>query len=243
MLLEPAPPTNLEFLFETKSSRSELNRPLADQLREFRDFRKATFIDETRAKTFSGDVVAIPTFRNEFWTAKQRAASSLHEISYRACFKPQLPRFFIERLSKLGEVVYDPFTGRGTTIVEAALLGRVPYGCDINPLSAHLALPRLAPPRLDQIVQRLNAIKLEPKEPVRDDLLVFYHPETLNEICALREYFIARRAAKQLDAVDEWIWMVALNRLTGHSTGFFFRLHNAPEPGGVSEGARENQQN
>jgi len=33
---------------------------------------------------------------NEFWTARQRQSSSLHEISYRACFKPQLPRFFIE---------------------------------------------------------------------------------------------------------------------------------------------------
>ena len=42
---------------------------------------------------------AIPTFVNEFWTARQRQASSLHEVSYRACFKPQLPRFFIERLT------------------------------------------------------------------------------------------------------------------------------------------------
>ncbi|MEQ1867469.1 MAG: hypothetical protein ABL996_22765, partial [Micropepsaceae bacterium] len=32
----------------------------------------------------------------------------LHEVSYRACFKPQLPRFFIERLTHPGEVVYDP---------------------------------------------------------------------------------------------------------------------------------------
>ena len=48
-----------------------------------------------------------PTFVNEFWTAKQRQACSLHEVSYRACFKPQLPRFFIERLTEPGEVVYD----------------------------------------------------------------------------------------------------------------------------------------
>ena len=35
-------------------------------------------------------------FVNEFWTAKQRQANSIHEISYRACYKPQLPRFFID---------------------------------------------------------------------------------------------------------------------------------------------------
>ena len=51
----------------------------------------------------NGQAREVPTFVNEFWTATQRQASSLHEISYRACFKPQLPRFFIERLTQPGE--------------------------------------------------------------------------------------------------------------------------------------------
>ena len=29
----------------------------------------------------------------EFWTASQRQANRLHEVSYRACFKPQLPAY------------------------------------------------------------------------------------------------------------------------------------------------------
>ena len=49
---------------------------------------------------------AVDSYVNEFWTSKQRAANSLHEISYRACFKPQLPRFFIERLTEPGDIVY-----------------------------------------------------------------------------------------------------------------------------------------
>ena len=93
---------------------------------------------------------------NEFWTAKQRAANSLHEISYRACFKPQLPRFFIERLTRPGDRVYDPFAGRGTTLLEAALLGRIPLGCDVNPLSVVMTRPRLNPPSLQEIEQRLG---------------------------------------------------------------------------------------
>jgi DNA modification methylase len=64
-------------------------------------------------------------------------------VSYRACFKPQLPRFFIERLTQAGGIVYDPFMGRGTTLIEAALMGRRPYGCDVNPLSAVLGEPHL----------------------------------------------------------------------------------------------------
>ena len=53
------------------------------------------------------------------------------------------------------------------------------------------------------------------------ELEVFYHPETLREICALREYLLARDRSGSLDGIDRWIRMVAVNRLTGHSPGFF----------------------
>src|SRR5687767_13750041 len=116
-----------------------LSRDLASELGDFDEVGQTTRVLATEAKTFSGDAISIPTFVNEFWTAKQRAASNLHEVSYRACFKPQLPSFFIERVTSPGEIVYDPFMGRGTTLIEAALLGRVPAGCDVNPLSITLA--------------------------------------------------------------------------------------------------------
>ena len=82
---------------------------------------------------------------SEFWTSKQRQGSKIHEISYRACFKPQLPAYFIERFTNYGDVVYDPFMGRGTTPIEATLRGRIPYGNDINPLSRVLTEPRISP--------------------------------------------------------------------------------------------------
>lgn len=58
----------------------------------------------------------IPYHVNEYWTARQRQSHALHEVSYRACFKAELPRFFIGRLTEPGEVVYDPFMGRGTPL-------------------------------------------------------------------------------------------------------------------------------
>ncbi|HLP78065.1 MAG TPA: DNA methyltransferase, partial [Candidatus Paceibacterota bacterium] len=158
---------------------------------------------------------------NEFWTAKQRQASSLHEISYRACFKPQLPRFFIERLTEPGQVVYDPFMGRGTTPLEAALLGRAPFGNDINPLSVIMTRPRLSPPTLEAITARLREINLSDPEDQPEELLAFYHPETLRAISSLKRYLRLRREGKAFDSVDEWIEMVSINRLTGHSSGFF----------------------
>lgn len=157
----------------------------------------------------------------EFWTARQRQAHALHEVSYRACFKPQLPAYFIERLTTPGDTVYDPFMGRGTTPLQAALMGRAAIGADINPLSAHLVRPRLAPPSIEAVAERLSALDWTASAEVRDELLAFFHPRTLSQICALRAYLLAREAQGLSDPVDDWICMAALGRLTGHSPGFF----------------------
>lgn len=178
--------------------------------------------EEFGAPTIVTDVHGLPYFVNEFWTAKQRKAHRIHEVSYRACFKPQLPGFFIERLTAPGDAVYDPFMGRGTTPIEAALRGRIPYGNDTNPLSRALTEPRINPPTIGEVRQRLATIPWATFTGFeRADLLAFYHPDTLAQIEGLRGWLLARETSGALDQVDRWIRMVALNRLTGHSAGFF----------------------
>ena len=215
-LFEDLPPRKLNF-------RQELAR--------FEEFGTKTVVGEICVNSFDGRSIQVPKYTNEFWTARQRACHSLHEISYRACFKPQLPRFFIERMTAPGDRVYDPFMGSGTTLIESALMGRFPVGCDVNPLSDLLTRPRFSPPDLDSVESRLKAIdgrlvdspsggSLEAVEPP-EDLLVFYHPETLKQIGCLRQYLIDRQRQGALDDLDAWIRMVATNRLTGHSPGFF----------------------
>jgi hypothetical protein len=208
-----------------------------ESVRSFRWNGAATATDRLLVTSDAGTPVHVNTFTNEFWTSKQRAAHSLHEISYRACFKPQLPRFFIERLTRPGDVVYDPFMGRGTTLVEAALMGRRPCGCDVNPLSAVLCEPRLRPPSLAQIQQALDAVNFDDAGEMPEDLLVFYHPETLRQISALRKHLLERDRTRTLTNVDRWIRMVAVNRLTGHSTGFF-SVYTLPPNQAVSSRAQ-----
>jgi len=157
----------------------------------------------------------------ELWTSLQRQASSLHEVSYRACFKPQLPRFFIEQYTKPNEVVYDPFMGRGTTIIEAALLRRRVAGNDINPLCTVLTEARLNIPTYGEVEERLRKIRLNSSAKSDIDLFMFYHTKTLGEIVSLKRYLIRKKTAGREDYVDKWIRMVATNRLTGHSAGFF----------------------
>jgi len=175
--------------------------------------------DSFGTATRLAEIDGVAVFENEFWTARQRQAHPLHEISYRACFKPQLPRFFIEAFTRPGERVYDPFAGRGTTPIEAALTGRRAIGNDVNPLSRLLIAPRLNPPTIREVARRLGDLErtLPPAADAPDDLLAFYHPDTLQDIARLRAYFLEGVG----DSIDAWIRMVCLNRLTGHSSGFF----------------------
>jgi len=93
-------------------------------------------------------------------------------------------------------------------------MGRNIVSNDVNPLSQLLTEPRLNVPTLDLIEERLVEIQIvESRADI--DLSMFYHKDTESEIVSLRD---------QLDNsshVDNWIRMVATNRLTGHSAGFF----------------------
>lgn len=160
---------------------------------------------------------------NEYWTAGQRKGHSIHEISYRACFKPQLPEFFIKRLTCIGDVVHDPFMGRGTTPIEAAILKRQPSGNDINPLSVLLTRPRLKSIATAKVSEVLQSICFEGGDVQNEELLAFYHPRTLADLEMLRCWIedLAPLDDANPDPIVDWIRMVAINRLSGHSPGFF----------------------
>lgn len=183
-------------------------------LSKFQDFGQPTSIL---------DEESIPYYINEFWTAGQRRSHSIHEVSYRACFKAQLPGFFIARLTQPGDVVFDPFMGRGTTLIQAGLMGRSCAGNDINPLSVLLTRPRLRPITVEQVKEALATIDWTNGEIKRNDLLAFYHPKTLVKLEALKTWIRQEISSEgsNPDPLIDWIRMVALSRLSGHSPGFF----------------------
>lgn len=193
-----------------------INFSLKKNLDSFLDNSQKTQVDAFKIKNKS-----IEKYINEFWTSKQRQASSIHEISYRACFKAQLPRFFLKLLTKPDDVIYDPFSGRGTTIIEAGLLKRKVISNDINPLSEILARPRLNIPSINDVKDKLDRIPLNLKFENEIDLSMFYHEKTEREILSLKNYLCERKESREEDDIDRWIRMVATNRLTGHSIGFF----------------------
>lgn len=158
----------------------------------------------------------------EFWTAKQKQSHSLHyTISYRASFKPELPSYFIHQyLDGKNKTVFDPFGGRGTTALEANILGHKAIHNDINPLSLFIAKANQVIPTFEEMEKGLAKIDLSAKVEISEwdekNLSPFYHKDTLKEILNLKKMI-----QKENNPVLNYIGLTALSRLHGHSGGFF----------------------
>lgn len=87
--------------------------------------------------------------------------SKIHRIcTYLAMFPPNLANYFINRFSQKGDLVVDPFCGRGTTPLEAYLLGRNAIGSDLNPLAVRLSRGKLnAPTGIDGMVNVIKRVQ------------------------------------------------------------------------------------
>jgi len=79
--------------------------------------------------------------------------------SYMAMFPPSIPHVFIEWLTRPGDVVYDPFSGRGTTVLEACAHGRIGLGSDANPLAYILSSAKADPPSIQALSRRLTELR------------------------------------------------------------------------------------
>ena len=96
------------------------------------------------------------------WKDQQRLwGHSYHPMcSYLASFPAALTHAFIARWSRPGDVVLDPFSGRGTTPLQACAEGRVGAGNDLNPLAHLLTAAKVDPPTQAEAMTRLATLRL-----------------------------------------------------------------------------------
>ena len=96
------------------------------------------------------------------WKAQQRLwGHSFHPMcSYLASFPAGLAHAFIARYTRPGDVVLDPFSGRGTTPLQACAEGRIGAGNDLNPFAYILTAAKVDPPTRADVKLRTAALRL-----------------------------------------------------------------------------------
>ncbi|MCW1432078.1 SDR family oxidoreductase [Novosphingobium sp. JCM 18896] len=84
----------------------------------------------------------------------------LHSICpYFAMFPPGFVERYVLAFTDPGEIVFDPFSGRGTTIFESLLLGRQAFGLDINPVAACVSAAKAEPPAQTSLLNRIEDLR------------------------------------------------------------------------------------
>jgi site-specific DNA-methyltransferase (adenine-specific) len=132
-----------------------------------------------------------------------------------AMFPPSMPHTFITWLTNPGDVVYDPFAGRGTTPLEACLTGRVGLGSDANPLAWLLTASKVDIPTLRQVERRLADLRSRAGEAdidsVPPDIRMLFADSTLAQLIWLRSVLDTRRRT------DRFVMSVLAGGLHGNA--------------------------
>jgi hypothetical protein len=121
---------------------------------------------ETRAAQLALDLDRVPQLPAlpiaPEWKDQQRLwGHSFHPMcSYLASFPAALAHAFIGRYSRRGDVVLDPFSGRGTTPLQACAEGRIGLGSDLNPFAHLLTAAKVEPAAPAEARTRLAGLRL-----------------------------------------------------------------------------------
>ena len=80
---------------------------------------------------------------------------------YFAMFPEAFAERWIRRLTRPGETVLDPFSGRGTTALTALLNGRNAVACDVNDVAYCLTRAKTSAPSIRAILERIAQLESE----------------------------------------------------------------------------------
>lgn len=138
---------------------------------------------------------------------------------YFAMFPEAFVRRNVLAWSKRDDVVLDPFSGRGTTVLESLINGRKAIGCDINPVAACISKAKADPPQLEEILARLAELDRKSRrftsktaEDTDEFFTLCFHKDTLRQLLFLKEKLEWRTSR-----VDCFIAALALGCLHGES--------------------------
>lgn len=148
---------------------------------------------------------------------------------YFAMFPESFAEKWIERLTKPGDIVFDPFCGRGTAPFQALLMKRAAVGCDINPVAYCVTKAKTNAPNISSVKRRLTMLErnFEPDDWRSESRRLprffrcAYHPATRRQLLYLRSSLRWRESD-----VDCMIATLILGVLHGESEKSRYYLSN-----------------
>jgi len=143
----------------------------------------------------------------------------LHSLCpYFAMFPETFVQEQVDAYTKARDLVFDPFSGRGTTLLQSLLMGRRAIASDINPVAYCISGAKASVPKLSTVLKRLAVLErnFDPTAQERSAAALpeffshAYCPVTLSQIVFLRETLAWRRTT-----VDRFIAALVLGSLHG----------------------------
>lgn len=143
------------------------------------------------------------------WKNKKRNwGHSLHGMASRSgSFPPALADYFINKFSLENDTVLDPFSGKGTTALQACLTNRIGIGLDVAPeayaLTAAKTIRIEAAEAIDYLRQmKFPRISQTEMNDVPEEVKIFYHEEVLKQILAFRKALSQDYCFRHLSYID-----------------------------------------
>lgn len=116
-----------------------------------------------------------------------------HICPYFTMFPLDFPLSILQSRGQRGDMVLDPFCGRGTTNFAARLLGLWSLGVDASPVAAAITASKLVSPHVDDILAEARRIlaRRQPRWIPEGEFWQWaFHPAVLQAVCQLREAFL-----------------------------------------------------
>lgn len=141
--------------------------------------------------------------------AKKKDSDPLHSLcSYLGAFPPSLANYFIKYFTDKNDLVFDPFSGRGTTVLESRILGRKSLGSDLNPIALALSRAKSNHIKKEDVISRINdlqsyydyALFYPEAEGESENIHLIFHLRTIAELCFLKSELL-----KSDDKIDQFI--------------------------------------
>src|SRR5439155_24510532 len=129
-------------------------------------------------------------------------------------------RYFIAKYTRLGDMVVDPFCGKGTAVFEAARLQRYAIGGDIAPDAALVTRAKCAAVSTAEVIAYIEQLRIDRRRQTdaSPEVRLFFSRRTLQQLLCIRDRLLEDvNRPGRIGAVSTFVCGVLLGVLHGHS--------------------------